>query len=578
MLKIENLSYAYPEKDLYHAISFTLEEGQHCAFIGVSGSGKSTLIDLIMNPEAIMFEGNLTLRPHCRIGYVSQFVDTSSLDTLTVFDYIASPFVTLQHELERICVAMESGEDLDTLLNLYQETLDAFDAIGGDTYESRIIKKLHLANLSHLQTLDVTALSGGEFKLVQVIREMLLSPDLLLMDEPDVFLDFTHLNGLKNLIQAHKGTLLVITHNRYLLTHCFNKIIHLENKQIQSFDGSYTDYNFSLLETKIELQELAQADTEAIDRNNKLIEKLRDEASYTADPSKGRTLKARVKIQERLEARRILAPFLAITQPAIHFKEATPLETSPLLKVTDYHVGFDDLLLQNVSFEIGATDKVAIVGANGTGKTTLLKALFNGTHPGIHFAENVAVGYLSQVQGETLNEASTVKEVFSTLCFENEEAIASYLAQYGFETTIIHQNIASLSGGEKNMLQLAKVGATPTHLLLLDEPTSHLDTYSQVALEQALSAYSGAIMMISHDFYTIVNCMDFILFIDERTIRKVSMRKFRKMIYASHFDKDYLSLEEKRKALELKIQWALKKNNFTLAKALFDDATTLYKH
>ena len=148
---------------------------------------------------------------------------------------------------------------------------------------------------------------------------MINNPDLLIMDEPDVFLDFENLNSLKNLINSHKGTMLVITHNRYLLNHCFNKIIHLENMEYKSLMEDYIDYNFSLLQTKIELQELAAADTAEIERNDKLIDRLRELATENAEQFRGKTLRARVKIQERLEERRIKAPFVAITEPNINF-------------------------------------------------------------------------------------------------------------------------------------------------------------------------------------------------------------------------------------------------------------------
>lgn len=575
MIKAENLSYSFPQKDLYHNVSFTLEEGQHCAFIGVSGSGKTTLIDLILRPDDHMFEGKLDIAPHCRMGYVSQFSEVSSATEMTVFDYIAEKFVSLQNEIDALCEAMGTAEDIEPLLEQYQEALDAFEAIGGDAYESNITKKLNLANLGKHADLKLTELSGGEFKLVQVIREMLNSPDLLIMDEPDVFLDFTNLNALKNLINAHKGTLLVITHNRYLLTHAFNKILHLENKDIQEFDGRYLDYNFSLLETKVELQELSAADTEEIERNNKLIERLREEATHTGDPSKGKSLKARVKIQERLEARRIKAPFLAIKEPALSFPAENVSEEGTVLQVTDYGVTFDEVLLENVNFAVGPTEKIALIGANGTGKTTLLRDIYKHTNPSIQLNPDTKVCYLSQLQGEMLEESQTVKEYFLDAGLKNAEAIFAHLSQYSFEEAILEQPISALSGGEKNMLQLAKIALTPSNLLLLDEPTSHLDTYSQIALEKALASYEGAILMISHDFYSIVNCMDYALIIDDKTIRKISMRKFRKMIYANHFDKDYLAIEQKKTELETKIELALKANDFVKAKTLCESLAPL---
>ena len=218
------------------------------------------MIDILMDPERYMFEGKLEIDPTCRIGYVSQFSQLDKTKETTVFEYIGEEFIKIQNEITSICTEMETSSDIDSLLEKYQLALDAFDAIGGDDFESNINKKLNLANLMKLKDLRVSDLSGGEFKLIQVMKEMLSSPDLMIMDEPDVFLDFENLNALKNLINSHKGILLVVTHNRYLLNHCFNKIIHLENMEIQEFDGRYIDYNFSLLQTKIELQELAVAE------------------------------------------------------------------------------------------------------------------------------------------------------------------------------------------------------------------------------------------------------------------------------------------------------------------------------
>ena len=151
------------------------------------------------------------------------------------------------------------------------------------------------------------------------------------------------------------------------------------------------------------------------------------------------------------------------------------------------------------------------------------------------------------------------------------------LQDYGFDEEILNQKIGSLSGGEKNILQLAKVSASKANMLLLDEPTSHLDTYSQIALEKAIENYKGAILMISHDFYSIVNCMDYVLIIEDKTIRKMSMRKFRKMIYANHFDKDYLEIEQKKKSVETKIELALKDTDFELAKVLSEELEELIK-
>lgn len=577
MIKVDNLSYSFPKKDLYNKISFTLEEDQHCAFIGTNGTGKSTLIDIIMDPEKYMFDGKIEMPPNLTIGYVSQFKELDKSKDITVFEYIGEEFIKLQNEITSICTEMETSSDIETLLEKYQEALDAFDAINGNDFESIIDKKLNLANLIKHRDTMISELSGGQFKLIQVIRAMLNSPSLIIMDEPDVFLDFGNLNSLKNLINSHQGTMLVITHNRYLLNHCFNKIIHLENMELQEFNGSYIDYNFSLLQTKIELQELAIADDEEIKRNDLLIDDLRELASENAERFRGKTLNARVKIQERLEKRRIKAPFVDIKQPTINLISNNEVEESFALKVTDFSMGFDDILLENVNFEVKSTDKLAIIGTNGTGKTTLLLEILKNNNDSIEINENIELGYLSQITGKTLNDSNTIAEEFFDIGFKSYDEIKEYLSQYGFEADSIHQKIGSLSGGEKNILQLAKISTSNANMLLLDEPTSHLDTYSQMALEKAIKNYKGGILMVSHDFYTIVNCMNAVLIIEDKKIRRMSMKNFKEMIYANHFGKDYLELEKNKKSIEFQIGLALKDTNFELAKELSEELESVIK-
>lgn len=570
MIRVNNLTYSFPQKDLYNKVSFTLEDGRHCAFIGTNGTGKSTLTDMLMNPDDYMFEGKLELEPGCRIGYVSQSMEGKEAVGQTVFGYISQCFVNLQKEIDDICVKMETAEELEEWMERYQNAWDRFCAIDGDHYESNIKKQLKLAGLEKLERAELSTLSGGERKLIQVMKEMITSPDLLIMDEPDGFLDFEHLNALKDLINTYKGTMLVITHNRYLLNHCFDKILHLENTELQEFDGRYIDYNFARLQTKIEMQEAAAADTEEIERNRKIIEKMRKDATTFISASRGRTLHARVSLVERLEARRIKPPFVDIRQPDICLKTSRELDDGVIVRVRDYTVGFEEVLLEHVDFELGARDKVAIVGSNGAGKTTLLRDIYQGVNEAVEMQEQVCMAWLSQVPGETLEDSHTILEEFSQSGYRPKEEIAACLSRYGFDEESLDGRIGQLSGGEKNLLQLAKIAESDANLLLLDEPTSHLDTYSQAALEWAMADYNGAILMVSHDFYTIANCMDYVLFIDGKTIRRMSIRKFRKMIYANHFDQNYLETEQKKKEIELQISRALKAGAYELAKELLE--------
>ncbi|MBQ8278507.1 MAG: ABC-F family ATP-binding cassette domain-containing protein [Roseburia sp.] len=571
MLTVENLTFSFSDKDLYTNISFSLEDGQHCAFIGSNGTGKTTLIDMLMNTEEYIYDGKISKDENLRIGYVSQVSKSNKDKDITVFDFLSEEFVRNQEENARLCEEMATAEDLDAIYEEYQKVLDEFAAMDGDHYESNIRKQLKIAGLAKLENLEIAKLSGGEFKLVQIIKQMILQPSLLIMDEPDVFLDFHNLNGLRDLINAHSGTLLVVTHNRYLLNHCFNKILHLENADIQEFDGNYMDYNLALLLKKIELQELAAKDLEEIERTRKMVERLRNEATKIDSAQKGRSLKAKATQLARLEARRIKEPFVNVRQPKIKLPELAETEGKVLLTVNNYSLSFDELLLEDVTFELHEGEKIAMVGPNGTGKTTLLREINANNNPAIQLSEDAEIGFLSQIHGETLNEANTVYKEMEEIGFETKTQIEKYLADYCFEEDHLNRKVDILSGGEKNLLQLAKIGCGNANLLLLDEPTSHLDTYSQLALEKALEEYKGAVLMVSHDFYSIANCVDAVLFVEEKTVRKMRIRSFRKMIYENHFDKDYLELEQQKKQLETRIEGLLKASDYESAKAVSED-------
>ncbi|MBR5488787.1 MAG: ABC-F family ATP-binding cassette domain-containing protein, partial [Firmicutes bacterium] len=224
MIKVENLSYGVPAKELYKDISFTVEAGSHCVLIGSNGTGKSTLVDMIMDTEKYLYDGKIIKAPECRMGYASQFSVRDKNQERTVFEFLAQRFVENQAEIAAVCEEMVTAEDMDEVFGRYQALLDLNEAMDGDNYESNIHKQLFVAGMTDLAETQVSQISGGEYKILQIMREMLLAPNLLILDEPDVFLDFGNLNSLCQLINNYKGTILVVTHNRYLLNHCFNKI------------------------------------------------------------------------------------------------------------------------------------------------------------------------------------------------------------------------------------------------------------------------------------------------------------------------------------------------------------------
>ena len=579
MIKAEKLTFGFQSTYLFQDISFTLEDNCHCALIGSNGTGKTTLTNLIREPDSYVFDGKLKLDDAGRIGYVSQFAIREGDQSVTVFDYLCQDFLALEQAINDVCLQMETAEDMDALMERYQELLDESDAVDADNYEVNIRKQLKLAELDGKEALELEKLSGGELKLVQVIRQMLRRPGVLIMDEPDVFLDFENLIGLRDLINTYKGTLLVVTHSRYLLAHCFDRIWHLENGDLQEFEGSFTEYSYSRLQKKIDIKLAALDDEDEIQRITQLVERLRDDATEVIDPQLGRTLKGKVSYLNRLLSRQIKAPFVEIRQPNIQLPQVDAVEEPvELLRLSNYALSFEDTLLENVSFAVHSGEKVALVGANGTGKTSMLRQIWQNQHPAIAFSEAASPAFFSQLHAEILNEQNTIYEEFFAIGFETREQVEEHLRAYCFDPDSLGRKVGHLSGGEKNLLQLAKLAAGNANLLLLDEPSSHLDTFAQIALEEAIAAYQGAVLMVSHDFYTIVNCADTILFVENGSIRPMSARAFRKMIYKKFFSKEYLELELQKKDLETRIARYLEAGDCAQAQYLCDKLAVIVEH
>ena len=566
MIQVEQLSFGFSAKDLYKDISFTLETGQHCALIGSNGTGKSTLAEILIRPEDFLYDGKIIRDDSCRMGYASQFSVRDKFRDCTVFEFLCERFTALQEEIAAVCADMAEAEDLDALYEKYQQLLDQNDAMDGDNYESKILKTLAVAGMSELAETKLSEISGGEYKILQIMREMLLAPNLLVLDEPDVFLDFGNLGGLAQLINDYKGTMLVITHNRYLLNHCFNKILHLENGDLQEFDGTYTEYRCSILREKLALKLQNIEEQEEIARTQELVDILRKRATEKVNPVIGRSVNAKQSQLDRLVARQIKAPFIEIREPEIVLPEVRvgePSEKKPVLTITDYKVAFEEDLLEHVDFQLLAGEKAALIGANGTGKTTLIRDILKNDHPAIHIDENTKYACLSQLQEESMDEEKTVLETLQDAGFVTREDVGRCLAQYCLQKESIDQKVGQLSGGEKNLLQIALLAASDAELLILDEPTSHLDLYAQTALEKAIAEYKGTVLMVTHDFYLAAGCADYILLVEDHTVRRMRTRKFRKMVYDKYFDSAYLETDRKKQELEAAITTAFKKNQLT---------------
>ena len=575
MIQVEKLSYGFPLKDLYDEISFTLETGCHCALIGSNGTGKSTLADILIRPEKYLYDGVITRDEDCRTGYASQFSARDKERDCTVFGYLSERFLKIQQDIAAVCEELASAEDPEPLYEKYQQLLDLNGSMDGDNYESNIRRQLNTAGMGELADMQLSQISGGEYKLLQIMREMLLSPNLLVLDEPDVFLDFGNLGSLCHMINSYDGTLLVITHNRYLLDHCFNKILHLENGDIQEFNGTYTEYRCAVSREKAELKHQSIEEQEEIERTQEMVDILRKRATEKVNPVIGRAVNAKQTQLDRLIARQIKAPFIEIREPEIVLPKVETEEDKTILSVTGYNVGFDDDLLESVDFQLKAGEKAAVVGANGTGKTTLIRDIIKNDDPAIHIDEDTRYACMSQLQGEMLDEDKTVYQIMQDAGFDTRTEIREYLSGYCLEEKVLDQKAGELSGGEQNLLQIAVIAASDAQLLILDEPTSHLDLYAQAALEKAVSEYSGTVLMVSHDFYLVANCADYILLAEDNTLRRVRARKFRKMVYDRYFDPEYLEIDRRKQELESDITAAFMKDDLDRVEKLCDQLEEL---
>lgn len=528
MIKVTDLSFGFPQKELYNCICFSIDRGDHAVLIGSNGTGKSTLIDMLLNPDKYLYDGKIVWEETGNIGYVSQFVKNENT-AVSSYDYLAEPFVNLQMESDRLCAEMSEPDCQENIYDLYQTCLDEIDAIDGYNYDSNIRKMLANAGLSEITERSVALISGGEYKLLSIIRSMLLKPQLLIMDEPDVFLDFENLVGLSRLINSYEGTILAITHNRLLLNQCFDKVLHLENMELQEFPGTYAQYTRAMLETKITMHEQATKEDEWIAIQEILVEKIRDDATNVKDPRIGRQLRARVSYLERLQKRKTKNPFIEDVTHDLRFPDIDAEREIPDIVFENYSLAFDKPLIINAVINIKAGEKVALVGANGTGKSSLLNDLFR----------------LMQNDSRFDGEVALFRQIYD-------------------------DDAQKLSGGERNIAQLKRIMAGSASILLLDEPTSHLDTIAQRELEDAIAEYRGTVLMVSHDFFTIMNCADRVLMLENGNIREMSGRAYRKSIYKKYFGSDIFASERKRKEDEYRINSLLKEGKTADARKVFD--------
>ncbi len=484
-------------------ITFHVEEREKAAIVGVNGAGKTTLFK-ILTGEMNADEGEIYLKKEASIAYLAQNqqIDTEKTiwqEMMTVFEKIYEEEQNLR-EMENKMSTL-TGKDLSDHIKKYAQAQQNFEQNDNYGYESRIKGVLKgLGFLEEDYNLPICQLSGGQKTRVYLSKLLLSKPDILLLDEPTNHLDISSIQWLEDFLRGYQGTVLLISHDRYFLDKIVTKVIEIENKKSSVYEGNYTFYS-KQKEINRQIQQKAyEVQQKEIKHQEDVIKTLR---AFNREKSIKRA-ESREKAFERME--KVEKPENLPTKMRLHL---TPKITSgnDVLKAEHLKKSFDTLqLFENVNFDIKRGEKVAIIGPNGVGKSTLFKILLGKVRQDkgeIKIGTNVHIGYYDQEQQE-LEESKTIfQEIADTYPTMKSGKIRNILAAFVFTGDDIYKTISSLSGGEKGRISLAKIMLSNANLLMLDEPTNHLDMYSKEILEDAINCYEGTVIYISHDRYFI---------------------------------------------------------------------------
>lgn len=511
ILSCNNISKSFGSKDVLKDVSLNIEENEKVSIVGVNGAGKSTLFRIITG-EISKDSGSIVYSPKIQLGYMSQMLNLDNSKTiytelLSVFDNI----INLEIEIEKLSKDMEllKGNQLTSAMNRYSMLNEELEQKDGYSYKSRvrgIIKGLGFKTEDF--DLPISALSGGQKTRVSMAKLLLSNPDILLLDEPTNHLDMDSVKWLEDFLRDYKGAIVLISHDRYFIDRVATKIIEIENRRSTIYNGNYTFYCTKKEESReIELKRYIeqQKEIKSQEESIKLLRSFNREKSVKRAESKQKALD---KVN-KLETPKSLPSKIRL--------DLTPKATSgnQVLTVKNVSKIFDNrILFNNISFEILRGEKIALIGPNGIGKTTLLKIILSKTpyeRGEVKLGSNIAISYYEQ-EHQSLNVNNTIfEEVHNAYPNLNNTQIRNTLAAFVFLGDDVFKKISSLSGGEKGRVALAKIMLSGSNFLILDEPTNHLDIYSKTILEDALKNYSGTLIYISHDRYFINNTANKIL-------------------------------------------------------------------
>ncbi|MGL5314319.1 MAG: ABC-F family ATP-binding cassette domain-containing protein [Peptostreptococcaceae bacterium] len=519
VLSCNNLNKSFGIDSILENVSFTVNEGDKIGIIGINGTGKTTLFKIISGIYGYD-NGDIYTAKDCEIGYLEQntnFHSNNNIleEVLEVFKDLIDMEAYLR-ELE-IKIAEESAnsnsKDLEKLMNEYSHKLEKFADMNGYGYKSEakgVLKGLGFSD----EDMDkpISILSGGEKTRVLLGKLLLKKPTLLLLDEPTNHLDSEAIEWLEVFLKQYRGTVILISHDRYFLDQVVNRVFEIHNKRLKTYNGNYSDFiEASAVEKELEQKKFEDQQKE-IKKQEESIERLK---AY-----------GREKHVKRARSKeKMLAKVDVLDKPEMYRKRAriefNPAVTSgnDVLQIRDVSMGYGErILFKDLDLDIYRGEKVALIGANGIGKSTLFKIIMNELTPlsgSIKFGTNVNVSYFHQEQ-KTLNLDNTIiDEIWEDNTHLTQTALRSMLGAFLFEGEEVFKRISTLSGGERARVAILKLILSNSNFLLLDEPTNHLDIDSKEVLEEALLGYTGTIFTISHDRYFLNTVVDKILVLDE---------------------------------------------------------------
>ena len=503
ILSCQNISKAFIGNTVLQNISFHIEDYEKVALVGINGAGKTTLLRIIVG-ELSADTGLVTLSKDKTLGYLAQngAVDTAN----TIYEELLSvkkELIELEHQMRDCEEAMKraSETELNQLMKRYSDFTHAFETGGGYAYRSEIIGVLKGLGFTEEDfAKKVSTLSGGQKTRVALGKLLLQKPDLIILDEPTNHLDMRSVSWLETYLLNYKGAVLIVSHDRYFLDRIATKIIEIDQRKATTFSGNYSDYAVKKEQLRIAAMNAYLNQQREIKHQEEVIEKLR---SFNREKSIKRA-ESRVKMLEKIDV--LERPTEANTDMKLTL---TPYKQSgnDVLSVESLSKSFGNLrLFENVSFEIKRGEHIAIIGDNGTGKTTLLKIL-NQLLPAdkgtFKLGTNVEIGYYDQEHHVLHSEKTLFDEISDEYPYLTNTEIRNVLAAFLFTGDDVFKRISDLSGGEKGRVSLAKLMLGNANFLILDEPTNHLDILSKEILEDAINHYEGTVLYVSHDRYFI---------------------------------------------------------------------------